>query len=122
MWPWGGAGAQLTRFPPLGEASPAFEEKEARRSELPGAREGSRGGEAVHGGGSGGGGRSAEGAGGERRASAKEEGHKGRGWGFRRGWTLEGFAGERRRRQGQNVGKGGFCNSVGFWGRNGLEK
>lgn len=94
----GGVSAQLTRFLPLGEASPAVEEKEPRWSEFPGAREGSRGRKAVHGGGSGGGGRRAEGAGGERRASAKEEGHKGRGEGFRRGWSMEGFAGERRRR------------------------
>jgi hypothetical protein len=75
----GGAGSKLTRLLPLGEASPAVEEKEPRWSELPGAREGSRGGEAVHGGGSGGGGHRAEGASGEHRASAKEVGHKGRG-------------------------------------------
>jgi len=78
----GGAGAQLTRFLPLREASSVLEDEEPRWSEFPGARKGSPGWEAVHGGGSGGGSRGAEGAGSEGRASAKEEGHKGRGWGF----------------------------------------
>jgi hypothetical protein len=85
---------QLTRFLPLREASSVLEDKEPRWSEFPGARKESPGWKAVHGGGSGGGGRGAEGAGGDGRASAKEEGHKGRGWRFLCGRSTEASGGQ----------------------------